>query len=220
MNVVLHLGLPRTGTTFLQEHVFKKMDINFISKHNPNVVMGNFIVGCFLSDDKVNVISDEILSGDTNKNNIQCSRETVLLRLKKLFPDARVIVTFRDKKEWVDSIYRHFIGERVRTTFVDGFDDWYNNFFNISLLDFDGYKDLIMNNFDDFLFLDYEELIKDDKGYVKKISDFIGVDVPVYDYVFVNKSMNDRQLKFIKFCSKIRGNFLFVDNMNKIFKRL
>ena len=84
-NIVVHVGLPRAGSSFLQHLVFPNMN-------NVNLVNRDFLYGCF-SDDKINLISNEIISYNDRVKRIHV--------IKKLYPDARIIFIRRKIDTWI-----------------------------------------------------------------------------------------------------------------------
>jgi len=97
--IVLHLGFAKTGTSWLQQQVFPQMDIHY---YKP----GRYeIITVPLHTDKPTVISFEGLSGTTYNND----RYILLYRLHKLFPKAKVLVTTRNKVNYIRSLYSQYV---------------------------------------------------------------------------------------------------------------
>ena len=140
MNIVLHLGLPKTGSTFLQFDVFSHMkDINFVFKDIKNMQEAfddwlfstikitkkpidsktiNEHLPSYLSENVSNLISQE---------NFYCSmfvknddRFILLERINKLYPRAKVILGIRDKKKLLVSWYKQYVAVGGTLSF-DGF---------------------------------------------------------------------------------------------------
>jgi len=185
--IFIHVGLPKTGTTFLQEKVFPKMDVNFICKEN--------LVTAKLSLDKVNLISDEDLS---HKIDIFGSNKyEVANRIHRMFPNAKIIVVFREKEKWLKSLYNQYLKAFYRPYIP--FEKFRNIVVESGALEFEKYEQHLKNLFDDVLVLQFEDMKKDVYGFVSKICEFMGVDVPDFDTTPVNVSLNERQLKLIQF---------------------
>jgi len=124
--VVFHVGLPKCGTTWLQKSVFPYISgVNYLGRNyekfsgdsisKPKVVkdyVNNSLERIAkshefvyeqpsfseLSPNKVNLFSSEMLSEVFNF-------ERSALRIKRMFPDAKVIVSIREQKSLIKSIY-------------------------------------------------------------------------------------------------------------------
>jgi len=55
----------------------------------------------------------------------QASMIEIAKRIHKLFRYTKIIVTFRNKGEWLKSLYKIYLRSRE----FKEFDDWYNNVF-------------------------------------------------------------------------------------------
>jgi len=99
-DVIIHVGLQKTGTTFLQEEIFRKLkNVRYIR----DISFTNL---CFKRDKKT-IIANEALSGDPYSNKID--RFKVIDNLHKLFPDAKIIVGTRYMPNMIDSLYSQYI---------------------------------------------------------------------------------------------------------------
>jgi len=127
--VFIHVGLHRTGTTFLQQHVFPKLNANFIHVDakdiNKKLPIGTGI----------NLLSSEYFSGAPldfkNPNYGATDRFDIADRLKQLYPDAKIILVGREYTSWKDSLYNQYVksqGYITREHFNEQFDDNYTNF--------------------------------------------------------------------------------------------
>ncbi len=181
MDVVIHVGLHRTGSTFLQKEVFPKLqNVNFICQYNMN--SRNQLLAVKLDENKINLISEEGLTRHNFMDDNETSMIEISDRIYRVFPTARIILVLRDRKEWLSSLYKM----NCRYSF----DSWFDNVFDKDDLDFDGYVDHIRGLFNDVLVLDYGLLRDDPDVFVKQVCDFIGVDVPVFSNRILNKSLD------------------------------
>lgn len=126
--IYLHLGLHKTGTTLLQIDVFPTIrEINQIARHSYErqvldiILQSDYVtfdrrmgvvLDCFEKhyDEREKVlISHEMFSGNPffGYNN----RYPVLMKLKKMFPEAKIIVGIRSQKNMIDSLYREYIAQ-------------------------------------------------------------------------------------------------------------
>jgi hypothetical protein len=245
--IFVHVGLHKTGTTFLQEEIFSKLNnVNYI--HQPRTFLQKDIysnipkvrVSFFqpektlgdttefepsISSDKINIISRESLSGAPSVGYIDGDvRYTIADRIKKYYPDSKIIVGLREKKSWLNSSY----GQYVKSGGTYSYNDWFEKVFDDKYLDFDGYINYLEKLFDDVYVYKLEELKSNPKGFVKKLCDFMEVDIPDYKIKIHNKGFNERQMRLARFLNRFyrsqlnpRG-FLFrhILNPRKIIKLL
>lgn len=114
--MVIHIGLHKTGTTFLQNHYFPNLsEISYCS--------GNFVLDDFGYDKKHNIflISNESLSG--RPWNLQWIRgiendfryinsfEIAINNIKEVFPHAIIVIVFRKHGDFLLSLYKQYIQE-------------------------------------------------------------------------------------------------------------
>ena len=197
-NVFIHVGLPKTATTYLQKFVFPQIKgINYFSP--AYVSMPNYILS-IEADERPILISDEHLSSHyfLDEKGWKCgSRFTIANRLKKLFPDANIIIVIRNKDDWARSLYIQYLKSPYRPNIT--FDEFKENLEKTGAIDFESYIEFLKENFNDVLVLNYEELKSDPKNFVKKICDFMKVDMP--DHIEQRKTnvrLNLTQLSFIR----------------------
>jgi hypothetical protein len=132
--VVIHVGYPKTASTWLQETVFGDPDSGFelISGDQPGSrarsVAAFVTVNSFCDDVKkarsffeeglrrcageqtIPVISDESLCGVPLNNGY--SGRHIADRLHRAFPKARILIGIREQKAWAISCYRQYIMEQ------------------------------------------------------------------------------------------------------------
>jgi len=190
--VFIHVGLHKTGTTFLQNEVFKKISgINYQRKVD---------LTTHVEPGKINLFSDENLDGGSYRLFADpFGRYHIATNLSKMFPDANIIVFTRDEKSWLISAWKQY----VLSYFGYPFQEYYRRI-DKTITDFNSYighlQKLFKNN---VLLVHYEELLEAPEDVVKNICDFIGVPVPVFENKSVYKSLSDGQVGFIVFFDKI-----------------
>jgi len=195
MNIVLHLGLHKTGSTFLQRNVFPYIrDVNLVFV-NPLTHKIKLKKGC------VNLISREGLSGKPHFSRSD-TRFSLADGLKKLFPIAKVLLVIRDKKTWCRSLYSQYI----KSGGYKSYSRWYDMVFNKDFLNFKKYVDYLRSLWDDVLVLDFELLKKSTRDFVKQIAVFIGVDhIDFVDRV-VGKRLKGYNLLLLRFLNVLGLN--------------
>jgi len=192
--IYIHVGLHRTGTTFLQKHVFPKIKgIKYYDRYNRFRLNHNFLLSIDDDTDMPILISDEGLSNYNYSDYEECSAYKIADRLRTLFPSAKIIVVFRKKEEWIRSLYNFCIkagGDK-------DFESWRNEIFARKDIDFQEYENYLKNLFDDVLVLWYEKLKEKPRSFVQDICNFIGVPMPDFEIVKENSSLNERANKLL-----------------------
>jgi hypothetical protein len=193
-DVVVHVGLHKTATTFLQREIFPKLEnVNFIKL---NAGHPGDILYVELDDSRINVISSESLSGYpflVHDDVDAACRDRMAIRLNRIFPNARIIVGIRDKDDWLQSLYKQYFKTRpmnTEKTFLEFFDEGY--------LDHEGYISLLRELFPEVYVYRYEQLCDSPDDFVKGICDFIGVPVPDWSNVRHNVSLSDGQERIFR----------------------
>ena len=191
-NVVVHIGLAKAGSTFLQCEVFPKLEnVNFYGKQ---IFMNR------IEKDKINLFSSEALSGilvtpyPPYKGDGFCNRFELQHRIKKLYPSARIIFVVRNKDELLHSHYREYVRQGSPLSF-DEFYEIVKGELEVRF-DFDFYVSFLDSLFDDVFVCSFELLKKDKKQFVKDICDFIGVEPPIFNNNHRNRGYNDVELRF------------------------
>jgi hypothetical protein len=113
-SVIIHIGFPKTATTWLQKRYFPKVQ-NF--KYIPPSVTNSDIVGC--NDFFAQKIALDWLKGNkiiiSNENLLGLARISEFIRiglaerLKKLFPNAHIVIFIRNQIDLIASEYSWYI---------------------------------------------------------------------------------------------------------------
>ncbi len=145
--IYIHVGLPRTATTYLQRSIFPYFnDIKYVDLSDNkysifrDLYFKNFIFYplsnikehireyfCSLNQKKI-LISDEMWFGGTiGGTHFNFSNNYFLSGvLKEIFPNAKIILTIRRQDKWFESIYRyllrdgHYVGIRQFLNYRNG----------------------------------------------------------------------------------------------------
>ncbi|MFY0598038.1 MAG: hypothetical protein JXR03_00105 [Cyclobacteriaceae bacterium] len=193
MNIV-HVGFPKTATTFLQKEVFPYFqDVNFVGYRRCEKVFFDMI---FLDDLDYNEADirtkfDLLANADCNLFSFESlagapfiykglGRSGIPNRLKSLGVD-KVIITIRDQVEMFDSLYRQYViqgGVMRFKDFINVDRKWniYVRAFNPDYLKYDGLIDKYLEVFGgkNVLILRQEDLKVDEKGFIERIEEVIG----------------------------------------------
>lgn len=135
-NLLIHIGLHKTGTTWLQETLFSSDSRNFIPlspdgdpkylgklfiwAHNRHNLLSPFeenekeirnelgeILDNIEIGEKIPVISHERLSGHPDSGRFDC--KTIADRIKTNFPDAKILFVIREQKDMILSTYFQYL---------------------------------------------------------------------------------------------------------------
>lgn len=115
MNIVLHIGLHKTGSSTLQKKVFPNISgITYLGRYKTPPARNSHVTG----NNTHIVYSDETLLGrliDLYKRPKAENRTWVdinienLIKIAKHFPNARIIIGLRYFETWILSIYKHYL---------------------------------------------------------------------------------------------------------------
>ena len=212
-NVIIHVGLRKTATTWLQDVLFPNIkDINYIAKNSDNYpqwlikwhylddyafnhdmhnIKNNFF--SFVQNDKVNVLSSEAF---TNTSVIYSQAD----RIKKIVPNAKIIITLRNPIDVIKSHYKLDIQDGINFLDLEKYLDWKRTPFDlfkrkpIYMPDFfydeniDYYQQLFGSN--NVLVLKFEDMKNNPKKYFDHLSQFLNVTIEL-DELQLNTKKNE-----------------------------
>lgn len=198
MNLNIHVGAGKTGTTFLQEEVFSKhKDINYLGKSK--AIDTGWLISLQYSDDflfdkkkqefktsihqlfdtdRVNLLSSEafISRGGVYYNQSR--------RICEVFDDPKIIITLRDPLDAIVSFYKYNVMQGNIAAPLEESIDWKRTpmvFFKrkpIYLPDF--YYDEIISSYRDLVgeenlcVLRYEDMLSNPENFFSQLGDFVG----------------------------------------------
>lgn len=237
--LVFHVGHHKTGTTWLQSNYFQnnyvfnllndyrrpwedELCINIIQAEKFNVKKCKEIIRERRIPGKYNIISTERLSGHPISGGYDAPK--IAKRLYQIDSNAKVIITTRDPKSFVVSVYKQMIKEGYCGKFNDfvKINNWktcgpsryyflqkkivikYNKLFNK--------KNVLLLNFDEFRI--------NRTGYINKINEFLSTHIVIKDDVLneiINKGYSNKKLRALRLLNKYRKtelNPFTVPNLN------
>lgn len=190
---LIHIGYQKTASTFLQKKIFADETVfvrpwgeqperaieHFVLEHpqkfDPQTVRGDFST----YQDRIPVISHEDLSG--YPINGWYYAETVAARLKKTFPDARVMICIREQVSMIVSQYFQYIRQGGTETLERLIDDTDMRIGRRPIIrkehfEYDLMHGIFSQHFadDQLLMLPHELLAQQPDVYFAKINDLLG----------------------------------------------
>lgn len=189
----VHIGLCKTGTSFLQKYFFPAIDgIHYINLHaswlDETIYKSDFDFECekvrtnfkaFISANSLPVlISNQNLAG----NFLHGAIDTTMIahRLHAMHDDLKIIITIRNQIDMIDSMYRQYVNVGGALSFSNFMKLDYPSpiFIGLSYLNYYKLISLYCELFgrENVLILKYEDLNSDYKLFLRQILDFIGVD--------------------------------------------
>lgn len=171
--VYIHIGLPKTGTTFLQHLIFPMLrDVNYLET---NTNIKNFINNYNLKNQFL--ISSESLSGNPFSGYWFRDFKNNIVKVKKLFPDASIILGVREHKSLIKSLFNQYLHEGGTKDFTRFFnqanDEKY--FFERADLSYKLRIELIEEYFENVYCFSFEEFKVDFESFFRKFGRFLGV---------------------------------------------
>lgn len=254
--IIIHIGLPRAGSTFLQDKVFSNLDPSILC-FNPSKISQELLpdfmrrvhVNNGYSESNLFLFREQIkgVIGKIPQKKILISNEglcgldfrpwknTLFFRnmLKSIFPNATMIIVFRDQVEWLRSAYylalkygclitfNKFINYRDGK-FIDSNnnDYWSHNALN---LDFSILYNLYNENFRDVITIDFNDLKNNHERLIKIIEEITDARLMrKITFERVNKSISKREMRMIGKLSEIffyqkywKEKYTFIPNYYK-----
>ena len=214
-NLYIHIGIQRTGSTFLQQEIFPKIsDVNLINLHRHQGLKFKYLprnhlqkilrnielyekkriekeLIPYIKSKKINLITNENIWWQLHENIKK--REERIKKIKTVFPDAKIIFGIRRKEDLVISFYKKYVVRGGIFTFRE----FKKNILNYDMLNYEPYINLLLKLFGEKNVHIYKfEIMKTDiHRHVKNICDFMNVESPNFDNVVRNVGYSHWQLK-------------------------
>jgi hypothetical protein len=162
----VHVGMHKTGTTFLQMEFFPLLE-------------------------HVNVLSNELLSGrpfyTTLDDILQVDeREYYAQKIFEQYGDVKIILGVRDPLSHMISLY----SEYLRGGGCERFNVWKRVCLNWRYLEVKSYINILNTTFSNVFIYEYESLSQDKQRVLRDMCDFLGCDLPEYRDVVHRKGFN------------------------------
>jgi len=221
MKLIIHIGYPKTATTTLQHKIFyelyKQNKINFLGKtllgFNKAQSILEYIMlnkkidsNIELSENKINVISEELLSStflyylDKKKNIIYLSLPQMAYRTYKLFSkyNSVIVLSIRNHSDLIYSLYmqayithfRYFTDLNTPEKFLnhlfnktEKYIPFFEMFYFSNVLD--SYAEYFGKENMEIFF--YEDLVNKEKIYYEKWAKLLNMNVDVIENLFETK---------------------------------
>ena len=200
--IFIHIGLHRTGSTFLQEKIFSNIPLSaFVRGHD---YICSFMINADIPSDGKIVISYEGLTGHNYLDNSEASPFEMADRIKKLWSDAKIILVLREKDDWRRSLYRQYVNRlsKFMREPILSEQEWTEKIFRKRDFSFDDFVDYLNGLFDEILVLHYEDLRDNPHKFIKDICDFIGVPSPNFSNERINVGLSKRKMRAIRWLSR------------------
>jgi len=183
-NLVLHIGIQKTGTTFMQDLVFPRWQgIDYVYTDKVELLLRS-------SRERPVLLSREGLSGQNWAHHEV--REQSIARLAGLFPQARIMLSFRRHARYIVSSYNQFLQRGGCLTFEQYFDPYNDSgFMKIDDFRFALKVDAVERYFQRAPFVFFQEEIgRDLQGLLDDMQDFIGGEAPPAESIRSSKRLN------------------------------
>lgn len=200
----IHIGFPKTGTTFIQSQLFAKLKefqyltppftqqdeqwnrLQYGDDTQFDIEQFKAEFNARRSQDKPLLISDEQLAGKYIYGGMQ--RTLICKRLKECFPHAKILIIIRGQFDMLKSLHNQYVKGFRKGTKTFGDFIWYRKQENLKYfntdedyvhLDYLNYLDIIelyKKNFSEVKILPYELMKHDLDTYIGEIIDFLKVE--------------------------------------------
>lgn len=193
---IVHVGYHKTGTSWLQKHLFRTEDRGFArlllsSRHSDFIWVDEFdfdparyraefgpAIAQARAAGRVPIVSSERLSGNPHSGGYDSRR--LADRLHAVFPDARILIAIREQRGVILSTYGQYVragGVCSLRDYLRGPGDSRLPWFRLSYFRYDRLVRYYQSLFgrEQVLVEAYEHFREDPEAYVRRVCDFCGV---------------------------------------------
>jgi len=225
----IHIGYPKTGTTFLQNEIYPNLsEICYIQRPLIREPIARLLRQDEFSFDYKktrleleahlrrgkNIISKEGLVGNFFIHKAVTSK-LIADRLSILFPDAKIIITIRNQYGMIESLYKQYVhtgGTKSLREFINfngnkfeySYTDW-NLTVSPEMFNYLGLVEYYEKLFgrENILVIPFELLKKDPMQFVKRLFGWIGIDeTPQFRNSRHNPGYGARQIAIARFLNR------------------
>ncbi|EON75881.1 hypothetical protein ADIS_3638 [Lunatimonas lonarensis] len=238
MEVYVHIGIHKTGSTLFQKRIFNKLEGIYYVPRDESLAFKKYILytddfefdvekarEIFNEIPKVDkqkkvLISDEELYGNPYWATIDRKRN--IDRLINIFaPNIKIIVFIRNQNTLLNSLYNQYI-KTGGTANLNSFLSYkkYPHCVNIEYFCFDKYLTYIITSIErqNIKIILFEEFKKNSRKTILDIIDFLKIPEPTItenDLLTTNESINNTLLPFLRFTNKftksVKNPFSFLN---------
>lgn len=217
----IHIGIHKTGSSTLQHKFRTHASIYYVERadvrnafigHSMNLEDHPFQAEAERAADqsKALVMSHERLSGYPASGGFD--RELIAGRLAKAFPEAKILVVFREQSRWIKSFYQQYVADggslKLREFLTNPQPQIYKlPAFELDYLNYYQLVSLYQGHFgaENVLALPFELMVKDFDAFSGRLNDFFGFDLELVNEV-TNRSRPLMPLLFMRFVNGTIGN--------------
>ena len=224
--IFIHVGYPKTGSTFLRRKIYPNLEINRIltpsyeylaedENFKPEKYLNILAQEGEFADFKKTIISQVAFSGHADGKDVY-DKYLIAERLFQTFPKAKIIFVIRNQLDYLLSSYSFKV--IVRGMYRKSMSTWFKERYPEKLENQLQYDRLVKKYSDLFgkeniLVLLYEEFREQPEMFLAKIIEFLGFSfIPEIDSERVNKSSKNYYLvlinRLINFPFSLTANFL------------
>lgn len=186
-DIIFHIGLHKTGTTFLQNEYFPKLPLTYLSGSEPFYK----ILEIIKANDKKILLSEENFSGQLFSGRKDQQFFDTISSIKSAFPEAKIIIGFRNHIEFIVSSYKQMLHEGG----IFSFNDFYNlndtGVLKDKDLNYRGMLEILNSNFNDVFVYTMDD-IKNINSFNLEISRFLGI---INDEIIINKRILNKSVQ-------------------------
>jgi hypothetical protein len=225
----LHIGYPKTGTTFLQAELFPKLQgVHYVPRSGVRNEMAKMIRQDELSFDYDGIKRDIESQFSNGKNLISneglvgtfvlykgINNKLIADRLFRLFPDAKILITIRSQYRLIESLYKQYV-QVGGTASLREFANFRNGRFNYSYCEWDltinpemfdylkliGYYEKLFPK-ENIIVLPHELLKSDPVRFVSRVVSWMDLtETPLLNHRQYNPGYGSRQIAIARFLNR------------------